>query len=219
MKKIVILGAGGFARELKLLIDVINKEHKQYDFLGYLVSDTNKLIDRDSKDEVIGDFSWFHNQDEKIAVALGIGNPQSRLSIANTLSNSFDNIEFPSIVHPNVIYDASTCLIEKGVIVCASTILTVNVKLEKFSMLNLACTIGHEAIIGPGSVLNPTVNISGGVKIGRSVLVGTGAQVLQYLSIGDNSTVGAGACVTKDLPNNVVAVGIPAKIINHNEKK
>jgi len=216
MKKIVIIGAGGFARELKMLIDIINKEKKQYDFAGYLVSDINKLIETDSKDEVIGDFSWFNDQDEKIATALGIGHPKARLNIANTLSNSFDNIDFPPIIHPNVIYDSSTCLIEKGVIVCASTILTVNVKLEKFSMLNLACTVGHEAIIGAGSVLNPTVNVSGGVKIGESVLIGTGAQVLQYLSIGDNSTVGAGACVTKNLPNNVIAVGIPAKVINYN---
>ena len=65
-------------------------------------------------------------------------------------------------------------------------------------MVNISCTIGHEAVIGRGCVLNPTANISGGVELGSGVLVGTGAQILQYLSIGDNAQVGAGAVVTKN---------------------
>jgi acetyltransferase-like isoleucine patch superfamily enzyme len=60
-------------------------------------------------------------------------------------------------------------------------------------------------------VLNPAVNISGGVRVEDEVLVGTGAQVLQYLTIGRASTVGAGAVVTKDVAPGAVVVGIPAK--------
>jgi serine acetyltransferase len=55
------------------------------------------------------------------------------------------------------------------------------------------------------------VNISGGVDIGRGVLVGTGAQILQYVRVGDGATVGAGAVVRSDVPAGVTVVGIPAK--------
>ena len=217
MKKIVIIGAGGFAREVKFLINEINNKKQEYTFLGYLVSDLNQLGDKDSRGEVLGDFSWLKNQKEKYYIAIGIGNPKTRFEIGNFLSKTFNNIEFPSIIHPNVIFDRASCLIEEGVIICASTILTVNVKLKKFCMLNLACTIGHEAEIGSGSVLNPTVNISGGVKIGDAVMIGTGVQILQYISVGNNAIVGAGACVTKNLSKNVIATGIPAREIKRHE--
>ena len=78
-------------------------------------------------------------------------------------------------------------------------------------MVNLACTLGHESRIGEGSVLNPTVNISGGVVLDKGVLVGTGAQILQYVQIGEGATVGAGAVVNRDVPAGVTVVGIPAK--------
>ena len=78
-------------------------------------------------------------------------------------------------------------------------------------MVNLSCTIGHESIVGRGAVLNPTVNISGGVKIGSGALIGTGAQVLQYLAVGDGATIGSGAVATKDVPPGATVVGIPAK--------
>ena len=81
-------------------------------------------------------------------------------------------------------------------------------------MVNLLCTIGHESVIGRGAVLNPTVNISGGVTIGEGVLIGTGAQVLQYLTVGENATVGAGAVVSKNVEPGTTVVGIPAKPLN-----
>ena len=135
----------------------------------------------------------------------------ARIKVASELKQRFPLIEWPAIVHPSVRFDAETCKIEEGVILCAGVIATVNVVFEAFSMVNLSCTIGHEARIGAGSVLNPTVNVSGGVKIGNAVLVGTGAQVLQNLTIGENAIIGAGAVVSKAVAPMTTVVGIPAK--------
>lgn len=213
MDKIVIIGAGGLAREVKNLIDNINIGKLTFEFLGYLVSDLDKLGEYDSKDEVIGDFSWFKEQTHVINVAIGIGNPKSRLNVVNKLLTNYSQLVFPSLIHPSVIYDKNSVTIEQGVIICASTVMTVNIMVQEFSFINLCCTVGHDAFIGRGSVLNPTVNISGGVSLGDGVLVGTGSQILQYVSVGSNSVIGAGACVTKQLPSNIVAVGVPAKAI------
>jgi len=213
MEKIVIIGSGGLAREVRYLIEAINTENASYEFIGYLVSDLKKLGIYDSKDKVIGNFSWLDKQSEPINIAIGIGDPNSRLNVVNNLLNNYSNLIFPSLIHPSVIYDKNLVTIEQGVIICASTVLTVNIVLKEFSFINLCCTVGHEAVIGRYSVLNPTVNISGGVNIGDFVSVGTGSQILQYISVGNNSVIGAGACVTKQLSSNVVAVGVPAKVI------
>ena len=79
------------------------------------------------------------------------------------------------------------------------------------------CTLGHDDIIGDYNVVNPGVNVSGKVTTGECVDLGTGSKVIQGLSVGQNTTVGAGAVVIKDLPKNCVAVGAPAKPIKFKE--
>ena len=214
LKNIVIIGAGGMAREVRWLIEDINREKKVFHFLGYIVSDLKKVGKLDSKDSILGDYSWFKvNGLSQINVAIGIGNPQNRLEVVKELSLLRKNIIYPNLIHPSAVYDKNSIKLGKGIIICANTVLTVNVIIQDFVFINLICSIGHESIIGRGSVLNPSANISGGILIGSGVLVGSSATILQYLKIGDFSRVGAGAVLTKSIPKNVTAVGIPAKII------
>jgi sugar O-acyltransferase (sialic acid O-acetyltransferase NeuD family) len=127
------------------------------------------------------------------------------------LQQQFQALDFPSLIHPSVKLDHATARIGRGALVCAGTVGTVNVRLDDFCLVNLACTLGHECSIGRGTVLNPTVNISGGVVLEEGVLVGTGAQVLQYLTVGAGATVGAGSVVTKSVDPGLTVVGVPAK--------
>jgi len=211
MKPLVIIGAGGHARETKFLIDDINRVTSEYNFLGYLVSDLTKLTEMDSKDEIIGDLSWIEDKDYTIYVVLGIGTPKYRLKVADEIRKKYNNVVFPTLIHPNCIYDSKSCIFEEGITIYASNVFTVNIKIKEFACLNRCCTVGHEAIVGKGSVLNPSVVISGGVKIGNGVLIGTGAKILQYINIGNDAIVGSGACVTKDVESGITVVGIPAK--------
>lgn len=211
--KIAIVGAGGFAREVAWLISDIALQQSldetcaQFEFAGFLVSDLSKIGDCDSK--VLGDFSWLKNNRVE-ALAMGIGNPAVRLKIGNELQERFPAIKWPALIHPSVKYGAS-CLFEEGVNVCAGTIATVNVTFGRFSMVNLSCTIGHESQIGEGTVINPLSAISGGVKIGSRVLVGTHASILQYITVGDDAVVGSGAMVHKDVAAGITVMGVPAK--------
>jgi sugar O-acyltransferase (sialic acid O-acetyltransferase NeuD family) len=211
MKRIAIIGAGGFARELKWLIGDINRVEMQFDFAGYLLSDMSRLRETDSREEVLGDFNWLDGLNRVDALAVGIGTPHAKLELVKLLEARFPNLEWPALIHPTVHFDRKSARVGRGVVMCAGTIGTVNLTLEEFSMTNLLCTIGHESRIGRGAVLNPTVNISGGVDIGSGALIGTGGQVLQYLKVGENATVGAGAVVTKDVEPGATVVGIPAK--------
>lgn len=211
---LVVAGAGGFAREVRWLLGEIDATSPNYEFAGYVVSDLEKLGEHDSRAEVLGDFEWLRTKGRHIhAAAIGIGTPAARIRVAEALIEACPWLEWPALVHPTVRLDKGTCELARGVLLCAGTIATVNVRFGEFAMVNLSCTIGHESVVGRGAVLNPTVNISGGVMIGSGALIGTGAQVLQYLSVGDGSTVGSGAVVTKDVPPGETVVGIPAKAL------
>lgn len=211
-KRIAVIGAGGFAREVEWLIADINRKKPTYEFLGFIVSDLSKVGAHDSRERLLGDFDWLENHANTIdALAIGIGHPGARLKVGNDLSERFPEIEWPVLIHPTVILDFNSSEVGPGALLCAGTIGTVNLQIGSFSMVNLACTLGHETQLGRGCVLNPTVNVSGGVRIGDGVLVGTGAQLLQYVSIGDRAVVGAGAVVTKDVAPGDTVVGVPAK--------
>src|SRR5260370_9850485 len=161
MKRIAIIGAGGLAREVAWLLEDIaatNQETSRYAMAGFLVSDASRIGHHDSP--VLGDFSWCEST-QVDALAMGIGTPAVRLKLAERLKESFPHIAWPALVHPSVKWQRRTMQVGEGVIICAGSIATVNVRFEPFCMVNLSCTIGHEAVIGRGCVLNPACNLSG----------------------------------------------------------
>ena len=101
----------------------------------------------------------------------------------------------------------------EGVIICAGTIITVDVTIGNHEIINLDCTLGHDDIIHDYVTMYPSVNVSGCCEIGSGVELGTGMQILQGLTVADNVIVGASACVVKDINEAGVYVGAPAKRI------
>jgi sugar O-acyltransferase (sialic acid O-acetyltransferase NeuD family) len=207
MKDIVIIGAGGFGREVQWLIEEINMKENVWNLLGF-VDDNIKVgtIINDAK--VIGNVEWLKTQNFYVVCA--IADPNVRRKIINQLLSS-ENI-FPILIHPNVQL-SKYVMIGDGAIICSSSILTVNIRIGKHVIIDFNSTIGHDATIGDYSTILPCVSVSGYAKIGEEVTIGTGARIIQNLSVGNNTIIGAGAIVTRDIPENVVAVGVPAKSI------
>jgi sugar O-acyltransferase (sialic acid O-acetyltransferase NeuD family) len=214
MQNIVIIGAGGFGREVKTIIDAVNKIEKIYNFIGYYDDGIEKgtMI---NNFPVLGNLQELNSSSEPISVLLGIGDPTTKSKIIAKLSS--DKINFPTLIHPSVQISEDEVTISKGCIICGGTIITCNIVIGSFVTLNLMCTIGHDTIIDDFSSFMPSVNISGEVHIQEKVYVGTGAKIINQLTIGRGTIVGAGAVVSKSLPDYCTAVGIPAKPIKfHN---
>ncbi len=212
MKDIVIIGAGGFGREVAWLIEDINKVNNEWNIVGFV--DDNKSIQGTEINgyKVVGDIDWLKEQE--LCVVNAIGDPIIKKKVMEKLAGSKNH--YPVLIHPSVINSGSVNFGE-GSIVCAGNIITVNIEIGKHVIINLDCTIGHDANIGDYSTVLPSVNISGFVKTEECVSVGTGSAIIQGVNIGRNTVVGAGAVVVKDLPANCTAVGAPAKPIKFNE--
>lgn len=216
-QRLVIIGAGGHAREVRWLAEAITEDPGSsalYDFVGYVVSDLAHASPHDSTGEIRGDTMWLlDNRDSFDCLALGIGYAAPRFKVAGELEPLFGPEFWPSLIHPSADFDRKSSQVGHGVSIFAHVTGTVNLSIGPFSVVNYGCTIGHETEMGRACSINPGANLSGGIKLGAGVLVGTGAQVLQYLEVGDHSIVGAGAVVTKSLPGGVTAVGMPARIL------
>lgn len=207
MRRFVVVGAGGHARETAWLISVLGASVR-----GFIVSDLTKVGPRDCVERLLGDYEWLAaHRSEFDAITIGVGLPASRLKIAAELEPLFDEDWWPPLVHPSNPLDRASCKLAPGAALAAGSIATVGVRFEAHAFANFGCSIGHESVIGRGSVVNPGASISGGVTIGAGVLVGSGSTILQYRSVGDGATIGAGAVVTRDVAPGQVVVGVPAR--------
>ncbi len=208
IKDIVIIGSGGLAKEVALLITEGNKVKKKYRLLGFVGKEkTNK----NSQHPVIMTDLDILNWKKPLSVAFGIGSSEIVATLVKKYSQNL-SLNFPNLYHPSVLCDRDQIKIGQGNIFCANVILTVDIKIGSFNYFNLCVTVGHDAIIGNFNMINPSVNISGGVKINNNVMIGTGTQILQYKNINSFISVGAGSVVTKNLDTKGVYLGIPARI-------
>jgi acetyltransferase-like isoleucine patch superfamily enzyme len=83
-------------------------------------------------------------------------------------------------------------------------------------LINNSSIIGHDVEIGINSVVSSMVNLGGSSKVGDNSYVGMGSQIKEGVTIGDNVIIGMGSIVTSDIPNNVIAMGYPAKVLKEN---
>ncbi len=208
MRDIVIVGTGGFSREVAWLIQRINGYEKQWNLLGY-ISDENAL-------DVIGDDDYLCSYNKELSVVIGIGSSVLREKLSKKYKIN-KNLSFPNLIDPSVILSSSIKLGE-GNIFCAGNIATVDIEIGSFNLINLSCTIGHDTIIEDYVTVNPGVNISGNVKLRSGSCIGTGAKLIQGVCVGKNAVIGAGAVVINSIPANCTAVGVPAKSIKFLEE-
>lgn len=211
MKKIAIYGSGGFGREVQMLINDINKIEPTYKIIGY-IDDNKKVGDLVNGIPVLGGKDYLNSVSEPICLTIAIGSPDTKKLIVQSISNKY--ISFPTLIHPTcIIGNDSITKIGEGCIICAGNIITTNIIIGDFVILNLMCTVGHDTTIRSYCSFMPSVNISGEVEIGEQVYVGTGAKIINQLKINNNTIIGSGAVVTTSLPSNCTAVGIPARVI------
>lgn len=215
MKDIAIFGVGGFGREVLALIKDINRKEPTWNIVGFF-DDGHEKGEMFNGYPNLGKVEDLNRWETPLCLTLAIGSPVIKKKILDKITNPL--VDFPTLIHPSVwIGDKDYVEIGKGCTLCTGVMITTNVRIKDFVILNLQCTVGHDTVIFDHASFMPSVNISGEVIIGEGVYVGTGVKIINQLEIGEYTIVGAGAVVAKTLPSRCTAVGVPAKPIKFHE--
>jgi sugar O-acyltransferase (sialic acid O-acetyltransferase NeuD family) len=206
--ELVIVGAGGFGREVLDAVDAGLWPERAPHVLGFVDDDPSARAEVEALGEVfLGPVDAMGSLDAKYFV--GVGSPTVRRRLDQLLMN-FGRSAHEPVVHRLAGIGRRVSL-GAGTVVCGGAMLTTNIVAGRHLHVNLNATIGHDCVIGDFVTLAPGVSISGHVRIGDGVEFGTGAVVLPGVTIGDGAMVGAGAVVTRDVDPGVTVIGMPAK--------
>lgn len=210
-RPLVIVGCGGFGREVRDVVDACRADGADWAFLGYVddaPSPANLAAVGQSGDQVLGGLEWLEDADKDIHVVIGIASGEVRARIDGQLTRL--GLSSGVLVHPTATMGRNVT-VAPGTVVCAGVRMTTNIRLGRHVHVNLNSTVGHDCVLGDYVTVNPLVAISGNVHIGERTMLGTHAAVLQGLRLGSRSTVGGSALVVKDVADDVVVKGVPAR--------
>lgn len=212
-QQIAIFGAGGFAREvLQIILDInaLTPASPPWEPVGFIVDPAYVSDARIHDLPILGSIDWLKAH-PSVQVVIAVGASHLRRRVAAQIRSEAAN-PFAVLVHPRA-WVGRQVSIGPGSIICAGALVTTDIQLGEHVHVNIGCTIGHDAVLQDCVTLNPSVNVSGNVKLGTGVEVGTRSVLIPHANVGEWSIVGAGSVVTKSLPANVTAVGTPAKVI------
>lgn len=211
MKKLIIIGAGGFGRECAEIAKTIESKEKNISLIGFL--DDNKEHHGKVKNDVkvLGSIEWIKdfNITDDIYFVCAIGDTIIKKKVVER-ALKLGYIPY-SLIHPSV-HISYGVSIGDGVILSPGSVISTNCVLEDYVVINQLCSLGHDAHIGKYTTVNPSASINGGDQIGEGVYIGSQSSIIQFLSVGKWSIVGAGACITKNIDDYQVVQGVPAKV-------
>ncbi|NDJ26732.1 transferase [Campylobacter sp. MIT 12-8780] len=191
MNKLILVGSGGFAKELYQYLQ--NTDHE---ILGYIDKQKSAFYEL----SYLGDEESIHQSFFKEAsFLLGIGQVELRASIIAKLKARGAN--FFSFIHSSAIV-ASDALLGEGVVLCPNSMLNAGAQLEDFVLLNIYASVAHDCVVGENSILCPYATLNGEAKTGKNCFLGTGASLLPKARLGNNCVLSAGVMLSKSYKDN-----------------
>ena len=207
--RLIIWGASGHA----LVVADIMRLRGEYDIIGF-VDDFNSPTPGQSFCglPVFGKARLLEliQQSAVSHVIIAIGNCQARLLLAEWSCNQ--GLSLASAIHPRAAVAADTS-IGDGTVIAAGAVINSGAVIGENVIVNTCASVDHECILDNGVHICPGAHLAGRVHVGRASWVGIGSSVIDRVRIGSGAMIGAGSVVVHDIPEGMLAYGVPAKTI------
>lgn len=207
MKKLYIISAGDFGREVLEWALAMPDCGREWEVAGFLDTRADVLKGHNLPVGVVGSPDSWEVRDDHVFIC-GLGNPLPRMNYVKMIRDRGGR--FINIVHPSVIIGRNST-IGQGCIFCPHSIISINVTIADFVVMNYFSSAGHDSVIGEGTTLSPHADVTGHVRLGKCVFLGSHASVLPSVVVEDFAVVGAGSVVLRKVPPKTTVVGLPAK--------
>ena len=210
-----IYGAGGLGREVLELAKQINENSNRWKEIVFI--DDAEYVSLSRKNIV---YTWEEIIDKfgvnDIEVCIAIGEPAIRAKLANKINN--ENYKLATLIHPSVYIPDST-KIGQGVIISLNDSISCDITIHNNVYIHPTACIGHDSIIYENTVISSFVDIAGNCMVGENTYIGLHVCLKEGISVGSETIVGVSSAVLRDLPDNVIALGNPARPMKHNDDK
>lgn len=207
MNKVLVYGASGHG---KVIIDILEKEG-EYEIVGLIDDDPTVRGQGFYGYPILGGFDLLNEaayRNHKLLLA--IGDNRARRKLWEILEGL--GYQLARAVHPSA-QIARDVAIALGTVIMANTVINSGTEIGKNVIINTGATVDHDCVVEDYVHISPGVHLAGNVKVGELSHIGIGASVVQGVRIGKGVIIGAGAVVINNIPDNVTAVGVPAKVI------
>ncbi len=206
MYNIIIVGAGGFGREVyQWSLAAFDKN--EYKIKGFLARDASELDGFAINAPIIGHEDDYEIQ-ENDRFIIAIGNIAIKKRVVENLKKK--GAQFLTLIHPTALI-FSNSKVGEGVVICPYVILTDSVEIDDFVMLNVYVYCGHDSKVGKYSILSPYSTLNGGAILDDEVFIATHSTITGSRNVGKGSIIGANSLVLHDVPEGSKVIGVSKK--------
>jgi len=211
VKVLGICGAGGAGREIAEIAECINEKQQRWSEIVFLEIEKGKSI---NGYRVLNETEALFSLKKNLEIVVSNGEPTLRKKIfRNILKN---NIPLATLIHPGVKIP-KTAIVGRGVVINQRAFISCNTSIGDNCYISSSAVLSHDSILEEGCVICGNVTINGNCHIGKYTFIGSNSGIKENIKIGNYVVVGMCTAVIKDMPDNVVIVGNPARILRSNE--
>jgi sugar O-acyltransferase (sialic acid O-acetyltransferase NeuD family) len=215
MHSLFVYGAGGFGREImdaaRRCQAALQKWTNVYFIDDFCSDDTRYGARVFSFDAAC---TWMQSESGEVVIATG--EPAARMQMRERVEAS--QIPLGQVLDPSVIV-ATTAQLAVGVVIAPLCSISSNACLHTNAVVNTLSIVGHDVVVSENAVISSMVNLGGNCQIGRNSYIGMGTLIKEGVRIGEDAIVGMGSVVYHDIPDQMIALGNPARPMRRNDDK